>query len=114
MNVDEITLKDAMELATCFGRKGDSEERYPFEVGQRVFIRTVTHHYLGEVSKVYGACIGLIKASWVADDGRFSEFQKTGVPNEVEVYLPETEVFIHLGSLIDHQVWVHTLPTEVR
>jgi len=80
-------------------------------VGQPIFVRTVTHHYTGEVVACNKDWIRLRKAAWIASDGRFSEALHTGRFAEVEPY--PGEVTIGTGGILDWSDWPHELPTEV-
>ena len=78
-------------------------------VGQKLFIRTVTYHMVGEVTKLIGKYFQLKNASWVADSGRFMFAIKYGTLDEVE---PVGEAFINTDSIVDIFPWKHTLPTK--
>lgn len=80
-------------------------------VGQKLFIRTVTYHALGKVTKRMGAFIQLNTASWIADSGRFSDALKTGSLNEIE---PVGTMWVNLSSVVDFFPWKHKLPTEQK
>ena len=78
-------------------------KKHDFEVGQKVFIRTVTHHYVGVVEEILEMGVVLKQAAWVADDGRFSTCAR-GVwdsRSEVEPFPPDKRVTIYFGGLID-------------
>jgi len=80
-------------------------------VGKKLFFRTVTYHLLGKVEKVNGNIIQLSSASWVADSGRFMQFIKDGIINEVE---PIGDWFLNFQTVVDFGIWKHKLPTEQR
>ena len=94
--------------------KEEEMKKHTFEEGQVVFIRAVTHHYLGQVAEVLEDCVVLKKASWVADDGRFSKCVAGQFDDqaEVEVYPPEALVSVYYGGMIDSVIWPGELPTE--
>lgn len=50
----------------------------PLQVGSRVFIRTVTSYYTGEVIEVSADEIVLVNAAWIADTGRFAPAMASG------------------------------------
>lgn len=86
-----------------------------FEVGQKVFIRTVTNYLLGEIVSFSASDIVLKKASWVADTGRFNEFILNGLPIEVEPYAPDMRVGVARSAIVDFVLdWPHDLPQEVK
>jgi hypothetical protein len=78
-------------------------------VGQKLFIRTVTYHLVGEVVKRAGNLLELKDASWIADSGRFMNAIKEGVLDEVE---PVGKCWVNTNSIIDIFPWVHPLPKE--
>jgi hypothetical protein len=80
-------------------------------VGQKLFIRTVTYHMTGEVTKRMGAFIQLKDAAWIADSGRFSDALKTGTLNEVE---PVGTMWVNLSSIVDFFPWKHKLPKDQK
>jgi hypothetical protein len=85
----------------------------PFiEVGKAYLFRTVTHIELGEVEAVHGDFVKIVKASWIADTGRYHDCLKHGELNEVEPY-PDYTV-VHLSSLINFAPWNHALPLEQK
>jgi hypothetical protein len=79
-----------------------------FEVGHKLFIRTVTFHMLGEIVAVEGDWVELENASWVADSGRFGEAIKTGKLNEVEYV---GKAYVNLATATDALPWTHELPS---
>ena len=80
-------------------------------VGQKLFIRTVTYHMTGEVTKRMGAFIQLKNAAWIADSGRFSDALKNGSLNEVE---PVGTMWVNLSSIVDFFPWKHKLPQDQK
>lgn len=84
----------------------------PLRVGNNVFIRTVTHHYTGQIVKLTDTEIVLVDAAWIADDGRFSNALKTGVFNDVEPY--HAPVSVGRGAVCDVTDWTHKLPRDVK
>lgn len=82
---------------------------------RKIFIRTVTYHYTGEVLEETKSEFVLVKAAWIADSGRFGEAMKTGVFSEVEPYPDEMEVSIPKGCIVDCvRNWPHNLPRDVK
>ena len=43
-----------------------------FKVGDKLFIRTVTYHLVGEITEVADGFLRLKDAAWVADTERFA------------------------------------------
>jgi len=106
--MDKIKLLKALlcEDEIC----GKSE--LPFAIGDKVFLRTVTHHLTGRVKEIVGKFLILSEAAWIADNGRFMQFIQDGKLNEVE---PVTcDVKVNTDSLIDAYEWRHELPREQK
>lgn len=55
-----------------------------FTIGERLFIRAVTYHYVGEVVKETPLFVLLKDCSWVAESGRFGECLEKGTISESE------------------------------
>lgn len=115
MNIDDLTIKEAKELACLFGNAktmGGSDCCHPFKVGENYIIRTVTMIQLGRLDWVGDKELVLSSASWIADTGRFHDALKTGKLNEVEPFT--NDVIVGRGSIIDASIWTHKLPKEQK
>ena len=99
----------APQASTAQG--GMSEHAYP--VGASLFVRTVTMHYTGRLSRVTAGELVLTDAAWVADSGRFNAALRTGALNEVEPY-PDGPVIVPRDGVIDASLWTHTLPRDPK
>lgn len=82
-----------------------------FNVGDKVFIRTVTFHHVGQVVGVEDGFVKLEDAAWVADSGRFSVAITDGTLREVEFV---GEAYVNVSTIVDAFPWVHDLPTESK
>ena len=92
-----------------------SEEiKSPYRVGNKVFVRTVTYHYTGEIVIADGGGIVLKDAAWIADSGRFSDALKTGEFSEVEPYPDDVAVLLCFGAIVDVADWKHDLPRKQK
>ncbi len=78
-------------------------------IGQKLFIRTVTYHLVGEVVNRVGNLFELKGASWVADSGRFMQAIKDGTLSEVE---PVGQCWVNIETIVDIFPWTHKLPKE--
>ena len=87
-------------------------KKHDIEVGQKLFVRTVTHHYVGLVAEILEMGVVLTSASWVADDGRFSTCAQGTWDDrsEVEPFPPAKRVTIYFGGFIDSWVFDGELP----
>jgi hypothetical protein len=79
---------------------------------KNVFVRTVTHHYTGELAAISDGFIQLQHAAWIADDGRFNEALRDGILKEVEPY--PGSCFVAAGAIVDICHWKHELPRSVK
>lgn len=111
MNLNDLTIGQAKELASMFGGTNANKET-PFKKGDNYLIRTVTHIDVGHVVDVCGDFLVLEQASWIADTGRYHDCLKKGAFNEVEPY--PTSVYVNMSSVIDAAPWEHHLPTEQK
>lgn len=106
MEIDNLTIKEVKHIQSLL--KGPSEGSHPYEIGKNYFIRTVTHHLTGRLTKVTSKELVLAEAAWIADDGRFHDALKTGELNEVEPF--PGDIIVGRGALIDACIWSHDLP----
>ena len=100
MNLNELTIGELKQLKNLIG--GECAESHPYTIGDNWFIRTVTHHLVGEIKSVGKQEIVLRGGTvmWVADDGRFTEAISKSVFAETEVY-GVNDVIVGRGSVID-------------
>jgi len=103
MNIDDLTIAQAKQLAAMLGGiiASPSTKRIPIAVGSKVFVRTVTHHYTGLVIACTEEELQLKEAAWIADDGRFGTSLKAFEFSEVEPYPAELHPILNRGSFID-------------
>lgn len=80
-------------------------------VGKKFFIRTVTYHLTGKVTKIVGNILCLEDAAFIAESGRFMQAIKDGTLNEVE---PVGEAFVNFAAVTDFFPWKHELPKEQK
>jgi hypothetical protein len=94
----------------------DKESNHPvgeaFVVGEKIFIRTVTHHFTGRIKAILKSCeVGFLvleDGAWIASDGRFTQAIEAGELDEVE---PLTGLIrVNISSIIDAHPWKHPLP----
>jgi len=113
MKIEDLTIKQAKELAKMFGSDGGQNVLVaPVKIGESYLFRTVTHIEVGRVKAVDGVFITLEQASWIADTGRYHDCLANGTFSEVEPY-PDVSV-INSSSLINYAPWDHSLPTEQK
>ncbi len=76
--------------------------------GTKVFVRTLTNFYTGQVVKITRSWIVLKDAAWIADTGRFANALKDGLLNEVEPFVKP--VYVARANVVDVTEWTHALP----
>jgi hypothetical protein len=108
MNIDDLTIGQAKQLAALFGTQAPQPKSTAYEVGKCYFIRTATYHVVGRLVRITDSDLVLEDASWVADSGRFHNALRDGELNEVEPFV--RPVIVSRGGLIDGTEWIHPLP----
>lgn len=81
----------------------------PFKIGEKYYIRTVTHHQTGRVKEIVGKFLILEQAAWIADSGRFMNAILEGKLDEVE---PVKEAIVNTDTIIDAFLWEFDLPKK--
>ena len=109
MNIEDLTIKEAKQLAAIFG---STASNHSIEIGQKYLIRTVTMMYTGRVIAVTNSDIVLEQAAWIADSGRYATALADGTLNEVEPY-PD-RVVVSRDALVDFAHWDHDLPRKQK
>ena len=110
MNIDEMSIGDAREIARLFTSSAPTE--CPFVVGSAYLIRTVTMAWTGRVIRIVGGFLVLEDAAWIADTGRYNEASTADALNEVEPR--DGEVIVGLGAIVDAVQWTSALPRAVK
>ena len=98
MNIEDLTIREARELASLFA--APKAEQHPYEIGKPYLIRTVTMIDTGIVVRVTQQEVILTDAAWIADTGRFSDALRKAEFSEVEPF-PDGEVIINRSAIID-------------
>ena len=80
-------------------------------VGKSVFIRTVTHYFVGRLVDISEKHFAIDNASWIAETAKWNETVQEGKLNEVYPYYPETVVFVFTTQAVDIFSWPFELPT---
>lgn len=107
--MDKLKLKEAIMSSDC---KEEAHKEMPFSVGEKVFIRTVTHYLMGRIKAVVGGFLVLSDAAWIADTGRFMNAMERGELREVE---PVTcDVRVNTEAIIDVYEWRFDLPRDQK
>lgn len=116
-NIDDLTLAQIKQLATN-PLTANASPRGPTPVllspGRKVFIRTVTLFFTGEIAAVTEREIALRSAAWIADTGRFADFLKNGPAPDCEIEPYPDGVVINREVIIAVSPWLHELPRTQR
>ena len=108
MDINDLTIRQAKELAALFGNNSVEPATHAWEVGRNYLIRTVTMIDTGRLVAVTEHELVLEDAAWIADTGRFSNALKSLDFDEVEPF-PTGRVIVGRGAVID-AVQIHDLP----
>jgi hypothetical protein len=97
----DILVRDAMpeegvELMTIF------------KEGNKVFIRTLSDYWVGEVVDSTPTEVHLKDAAWVSETGLLMDFCKNGRAEGLEVE-PVGEIYVAVAMIAAAQVWKHEL-----
>ncbi len=116
IDINTLTVGEVREIsrlaASCAGTSVKKAKSHSLNVGDSVFIRTVTAYFTGRIVAVTSADIQLEEAAWVASTGRFSIALKSGTLDEVEPY--PHGVVVSRGGIIDISPWKHPLPKDMK
>jgi hypothetical protein len=97
------------------GKTMDSSATYASLVGEKLFIRTVTYHLVGEVDEVIGSFVKLKNASWVAcSSEHFGTMITTGDFDGYSEVEYVGEAYANLDATTDMFPWKHDLPTSTK
>jgi hypothetical protein len=111
MNIDDLTIREARQLASMFSAPAPAhitDVTGPWEIGANYLIRTVTMIDTGKLVAVWPTELVLEQAAWVAHTGRFAGALKSCEFSEVEPF-PAGKLIIGRGSVID-AIQIPTLP----
>ena len=104
----ELSLRDIKEL---IGGSSIAAQELPFNVGDSLFIRTVTYHLTGKVIAIKGKFLVMEKAAWIADSGRFYNSLKDENFDEVEPF--SNNVIVNTDCIVD-ATFIKSLPVEQK
>lgn len=113
MNIDNLTIKEAKEIATMVSgltAKG-AEQEGPYVIGKNYLVRTVTMIVSGELKAVYPSELVFKDAAWIADTGRFHDNLKSCEFNEVEPFI--NDVIVGRGAIVDVTI-IEKLPRNQK
>jgi hypothetical protein len=77
-------------------------------LGKKIFVRTVTYHYTGLMTRFDDGYLLLEKAAWIAESDRWMQALAAGLLVEVEPY--PGDCLISRAAIVDLSEWSHELP----
>jgi hypothetical protein len=115
MNIEELTIKQARELAAIFGGSSPSgSKRLPIHVGEALHVRTITAFFTGRVTAVAENEIELTDAAWIADEGRAAQAWKTGEFSEVEPFPDGDKIVLNRDTFVTVRRLTTALPRSQK
>ena len=90
----------------------EQTDAYPFSIGDKIFIRTVTYAHTGRVKAITGDFVVLEEAAWIADTGRFAPALANTEFDEIEPFT--NDVYVNMKSLVDVTKLDGELPTTQK
>lgn len=87
---------------------------YPFDVGDKILVRTVTMYQLGKVVGIGPDSITLADASWIADVGRLGNALEKGCDALGEIEKAPSWICVGRGAIVDVYPWNHPLPATTK
>lgn len=112
--IDNLSDSDLLEVKRELTRRGMvGGASFPWRVGECVFIRAVTYHWIGCIAELGPDYILLEGAVWVASSARLNEMLRSRslVGAELEV-VPDGKGLVMRAAIVDVMRWSHPLPTE--
>lgn len=100
-------------------KAGPKARQLTYAVWNKVFIRTVTSFYTGQIVGVDEHCVHLVDAAWIAETGRFADAMARGFEGlspapEIEPYPDGRVVSVSRGAIVSACEWPHPLPRVQR
>lgn len=116
-NIDNLTIGQLKEIQRICGASTTNQSTGVSPIallrpGQKVFIRTVTLYYTGEIVQVTAGEIELKDAAWIADTKRFADFLKDGPQSGCEIEPYPDGVVLNRDVILDISAWRHALPRK--
>lgn len=99
MDINEMTVGQARQLAQMFAGGGATATDHRFSVGGAYLVQTVTHYFTGRLTWVGAQEIAMTDVAWIADTGRFADALLKASFGEVEPF-PPGEVLIGRNAII--------------
>lgn len=87
-----------------------TSKQTPFEIGKPYFVRTVTFHCTGMLKEIKGDFLIFEKAAYIGDSKRFFGFLTKWKDNNPEIEPFVSDLYVHMGAIVDATPWTQDLP----
>lgn len=114
MNLNDLTIGQAKELAALFCGQPAAFATHPYEIGKNYIVRTVTMIYTGKLVEVGQQELVLVDAAWIPETERYAKFVEEGAVKECEPYPADRRVAIGRGAISDAVVLEKSLPRSQK
>lgn len=81
-------------------------------IGKSYYIETATKFWSGRLRAVEGGFLILENAAWIADTGRWTDFLRTGEPDEVEPVPGDGVWSLNMAFVTGYREYPGKLPQE--
>lgn len=98
MNINELTIGQAREIAAMVSPQLQPNAAHPYRVGQAYLVETVTKFFTGRLQAVHAGEIVMTDAAWIADTGRYMQAIASGDFSEVEPIAGP--IIVNRGSIV--------------
>lgn len=111
MNIDELTIGQAKQIAALLNKPAD-ESASPYDqwIGKNIAIRGVTMIDVGRLVSVYPQELVIEDAAWIPETARWTQFISDGEHKECEPYPDFQQVVIGRGAICEVVEWTRPLP----
>jgi len=92
--------------------KINEKTHLPFEVGDKILVRTVTMYQLGTVAHIGPEFLVLEDGGWVGDTGRLGKALAEGDLSEFE--RAPSWMLVGRGAIVDAFPWDHDVPKKSK
>jgi hypothetical protein len=114
MNIEDLTIKQARELAALFSvGQVPTKTEHPL-VGKNCIVRTVTMIYTGRMVEANATEFVLVDCSWIPETDRYMQFVADGKVKECEPFPDGLPVYINRGALMECCELVKPLPRSQK
>jgi len=116
VNIEDLTVKEVREIAALANGGGGQQScvTFPWIIGKKYLIRTVTMIFTGRLVQVTSHELVITDAAWIAETERWADTVRDGRFKEVEPFPDGAHVIIGRGSIIDAVAVDWALPGDQK